>query len=147
MTPPTVSLEPIPPTRLDPVVRRLEAAGLPADDVGSTPATFYLATDGERPLGVGGLERYGTDGLLRSVVVDESHRGRGYGRALCAALEAEARQAGVTELYLLTTTVRAFFAACGYATVDRADVPAPVRASPQFAEICPTSATCMTKAL
>lgn len=129
------------------VERLLEGNGLPAADVRAAPARFYVGYGDGTPVGVGGVERHGHDGLLRSVVVEPSARGDGVGTALCAALEAEARAAGIEALYLLTTTAAGFFDRQGYREVDRAEAPAAVRATAQFAELCPASATCMHKSL
>ena len=128
------------------VERLLARNGLPSD-VRTAPAGFYVARDGQRRVGAGGLERCGDAALLRSVVVERSARGEGIGTALCDALEARAAEAGVDRLYLLTTTAADFFAARGYQRVDRADVPATVRETSEFAELCPDAAAAMTKPL
>jgi amino-acid N-acetyltransferase len=142
---------------------------LPSADVRSTPEAFYVADvataadvidvagvtdvahvdDSEcgGHVGVGGVEVHGTDGLLRSVVVERSLRGHGFGRALCEALEREARAAGVDTLYLLTTTAREFFADRGFVEVDRTDAPAAIQATSQFTDRCPTTAACLRKSL
>jgi len=144
---PDVSLEPATPTDLDRVERLLAANDLPTADVRADAPRFYVArVDGEA-VGVGGLELHGDAGLLRSVVVADPHRGRGYGTAMCAALEACAEQADVETLYLLTTTAADFFRDHGYTAVDREAVPERLRASRQFADLCPASATCMRKSL
>ena len=125
----------------------LERNDLPAADVRSKPDCFYVASaDGDR-IGAGGIERYGTDGLLRSLVVERSARGNGYGTAIRAALEAEARLDGIETLYLLTTTATEFFATTGYTRIDRSEAPDPVRNTTEFADLCPASATCMRKLL
>jgi len=144
---PDVSLEPATPTDLDRVERLLAANDLPTADVRADAPRFYLARADDAPVGVGGLELHGDAGLLRSIVVADSHRGRGYGTAICAALEACAEQADVETLYLLTTTATDFFGNRGYAVVDRTAVPERLRSSRQFADVCPDSATCMRKSL
>ncbi|WP_210424902.1 arsenic resistance N-acetyltransferase ArsN2 [Halorussus halobius] len=122
--------------------------GLPYRDVRAKPDRFFVARadglddEGSR-VGIGGLETDGAVGLLRSVVVTEPNRGRGYGTALCDALEDRARTNGVETLYLLTTTATAFFRRRGYESVAREDAPASVRRTTEFAELCPESATCM----
>lgn len=147
MDPATVTLRPADESALRYVESLLEANDLPAADVRSAPGHFYVAYDGDERVGGGGVEPYGTDGLLRSVVVEESARGNGIGTALCRALEAEARDEGIETLYLLTTTAADFFAALGYAAVDRADAPEAIRETTQFADLCPAAATCMEKSL
>ena len=147
MSDPDVSLEPATPTDLDRVERLLAANDLPTADVRADAPRFYVArVDGEA-VGVGGLELHGDAGLLRSVVVADPHRGRGYGTAIRAALEACAEQADVETLYLLTTTAADFFREHGYVVVDRAAAPERLRTSRQFADLCPESATCMRKSL
>lgn len=129
------------------VEERLEANGLPSRDVRSKPDCFYVGYDGAERVGVAGVERYGSDGLLRSVVVEEDERDRGYGTALCAAVEARAASGGVDALYLLTTTAADFFADREYAEIDRDAAPEAIRRTTEFDELCPASAACMTKSL
>lgn len=129
------------------VERLLERNGLPTEDVRSKSGCFYVGYDGEDRVGIGGLEIDAPVGLLRSVVVDRSVRGRGYGTRLCETLEVEARSAGVETLYLLTTTASGFFSDLGYVEVERTDAPAPVQRTSQFDDLCPTTATCMKKPL
>lgn len=125
----------------------LERNDLPAADVRSKPECFSVAYDGDARVGVGGLEVRGTVGLLRSVAVERSARGEGYGTAICEALERRARDDDVDALYLLTTTARDFFADRGYESVDRSAAPAQIRETTEFADLCPASAACMRKTL
>lgn len=132
---------------LDRVESLLGGADLPTRDVGESPARFYLAYAGEDCVGCGGLEVHGAAGLLRSVAVADPHRERGYGTAIVASLEERARAADVAELSLLTTTAAGFFRDLGYQAVPRDAVPAAIRETAEFAELCPSSATCMRKRL
>jgi len=125
----------------------LETNELPHRDVRSKPECFFVARSGTAVVGIGGIEQYGTHGLLRSVVVTESNRGQGYGTALCDALEDRARTSGVETLYLLTTTAAAFFDQRGYEAVARETAPSSIQGTTEFAELCPDSATCMRKHL
>jgi amino-acid N-acetyltransferase len=127
--------------------RLLSRVGLPTSDV---PAAFdraVVASRGGERVGVGALEVHGRAGLLRSVAVEPTARGTGVGTAVCDALAAAARDAGVERLYLLTTTASDFFRARGFVPCDRESVPAAVRATTQFAELCPDSAACLTRSL
>jgi amino-acid N-acetyltransferase len=147
MNVPSVSLELARGSDLAAVERTLAAADLPTADLRDGAGRFYLAVaDGDR-VGVGGLEIYGTAGLLRSVAVPAEARGEGYGTAICDALEAEARDASVRTLYLLTTTAASFFEARGYERVDRGAAPAAIKGTTQFAELCPSAATCLRREL
>ncbi|MFC4437136.1 MULTISPECIES: arsenic resistance N-acetyltransferase ArsN2 [Natrialbaceae] len=135
-------------TALSYVETLLEENGLPSADVRTKPERFYVGYDGDDDrVGIGGVEIYGTDGLLRSVVVERSERGKGFGATMCDALEAEARAGGVETLYLLTTTAPEFFATHGYAAIKRTDAPAAIRQTTEFEELCPATAACMKKSL
>ncbi|WP_058366966.1 arsenic resistance N-acetyltransferase ArsN2 [Haloparvum sedimenti] len=148
MTGPSVSLRRAGPDGIGRIERLLRANDLPDHDVREKADRFFLCVDdSEELVGVGGVETFGPDGLLRSVVVPQGKRGRGYGSALCDALEAHARQEGVRTLYLLTTTAAPFFRDRGYAEIDREVVPARVRANEEFTDFCSVSATCLRKGL
>jgi amino-acid N-acetyltransferase len=126
----------------------LDEAGLPKDDLtGARLDGFLVLARGGRLEGAVGLERYGPVALLRSLAVAAKLRGAGMGRRLVDALETRAREAGVEQLWLLTTTADGFFARLGYARADRADAPDAIRGSSEFAGLCPASAICMTKRL
>lgn len=144
---PTVTLEPAEAAELGYVERLLAANGLPADDVRTKPDCFHVGYRDCEPVGVGGIEPYGPDGLLRSVVIEPSARGDGLGTALCEALEASAAADGVRTLYLLTTTAVEFFGDRGYVEIDREAAPPAIRGTNEFTDLCPASATCMRKAL
>jgi len=91
--------------------------------------------------------READDGLLRSLVVERPARGTGLGTAICDRLEAIARGDGIDTLYLLTTTAPEFFAARGYAEIERAEAPDAIRGTTEFEDLCPASATAMRKSL
>lgn len=136
----------------DRVEALLRANGLPTDDLPTADLRtgrdrLLVASVGGSVVGAGGLEIHGAHGLLRSVVVAESHRGRGLGSLLCEELEAVANEAGVETLALLTTTAAGFFGERGYERIDRDAVPGTIRETAEFAELCPASATCMVRDL
>jgi len=125
----------------------LDANDLPSRDVRAKPASFFVATADTEVVGIGGVEVHGSAGLLRSVVVTDSNRGQGYGSALVDSLEHRARTDGVETLYLLTTTAAPFFRRCEYEEITRENAPPGIRETPQFTDLCPSSATCMRKRL
>ena len=147
MTDDTITLRRAATDDLDRVEALLSANDLPYEDVHSGAATFFVAESDDEVVGVGGLEVYRSVALLRSVVVEASLRGEGYGSALCDALEARSRDAGVETLYLLTTTAAEFFAGRGYEVVERDAAPPEIRETSELRDLCPTSATCMRKRL
>ena len=120
---------------------------LPTADLGDGPARLFVClAEGER-VGVGGVEQYGADALVRSVAVEPSARGEGVGTALCDALEETAREDGVETLYLLTTTAAGFFADRGYQGIEREAAPAAIQETTEFSSLCPDAAACMRKQL
>jgi len=133
---------------LDTATRLLRAAGLPIEDL--TPAHcehFFFAGPPGDPTGLVGLEIFGDIALLRSLVVAPERRGSGEGTALLEHAEAHARAQGVRTVYLLTQTAEAFFSKHGYARAPRDAAPAAIRATPQFAGICPSNAALMARQL
>ena len=129
-----------------PVVRNmLLAAELPVDDFDQAPVVLWVARDVANLAGAVGLERYGSVGLLRSLVVDSSYRGSGIGRRLVAALEQQAAAAGISQITLRTEQAAPFFEKLGFCAIDRAQAPPVVLRHAQFQSLCPVSAICMTK--
>jgi amino-acid N-acetyltransferase len=137
---------PASPTDLERIQALLAACGLPAEDL--TPALlagFLVATEAGTVVGCVGLERVADGALLRSLAVEPAHRGRGIAERLCDNAEELALAAGAGTLYLLTTTAAEYFEARGFERVPREALPASVRATAQFRELCPTTAVAMTK--
>jgi amino-acid N-acetyltransferase len=129
------------------VLALLRSASLPTAGVPPGLGDFLVADSGERIVGAIGLERYGDAALLRSAVVDSSARGTGIGQALVQRLLDDARDEGVREIYLLTTTAEHYFPRFGFGVISREGVPAAVQASVEFREACPASAMVMRKAM
>ena len=116
----------------------LADAGLPLD---GAAAAFDLgvvgrAAPGGRVVAAAAIERFGADGLLRSVVVAPDHRGTGLGRELVTAAEALAAEAGIRDLWLLTETAIDWFPRLGYQVVERATAAAAVGESIEFTTVC-----------
>lgn len=147
MTGSSIRLETAAGSDLEDVIALLRANDLPTADVRANAGSIYRASADGELVGVGGVERYGSNGLLRSVVVTEPHRGEGYGTAICDALEAQAQSNGIETLFLLTTTATAFFEDRGYEPTNRAAVPGSVRETSEFTDLCPETADCLRKEL
>lgn len=147
MTGPSITVRPAEQADLDRIEALLCANDLPTQDVQAKLGSFFVAESETAVIGGGGVERYGSNGLLRSVVVTESHRSQGYGTALIDTLEDRARTNGMETLYLLTTTATPFFRAQGYDGIPRERAPSEIRQTTEFTHLCPASATCMKKSL
>jgi amino-acid N-acetyltransferase len=126
----------------------LEAADLPSADLTDAHMDhFFFCGSPEAPIGLVGIEPCGASALLRSLVVKPDTRATGLGTALVEHAEMHARALGVKSIYLLTTTAAAFFARRGYVAAARQSAPAEIRATREFADICPASSAFMVKHL
>ncbi|HSR91009.1 MAG TPA: arsenic resistance N-acetyltransferase ArsN2 [Gemmatimonadales bacterium] len=123
----------------------LEASGLPTGDIEQRAIRFLGSRDDHGLAAVVGLELFGKVGLLRSLAVRADVRGAGWGGMLVGAAEELAAQQGTVELFLLTTTAEPFFGKRGYSRHDRGSAPAPIRDTPEFADLCPSTAAFMAK--
>jgi len=130
-----------------PAIRALLAAsGLPSADLTPTHlGSFWIEQDSAGLVGVVGLEPHGRVALVRSLAVRADERGRGLGGTLLAHAESQAGALGIEALYLLTTTAEGFFAVRGYTVIPRDAAPPSIRATAEFAKLCPASSVCLTK--
>jgi len=130
------------------VVALLEAEGLPASDLTEAHLQhfFFTGTDGA-PSALVGLEIYGRDAPLRSLVVSAVARTQGLGSALVLHAEQYAAAHRVRAVYLLTTTAESYFARRGYRRIDRCEAPQAIKSTGEFASLCPASSAFMIKRL
>lgn len=122
----------------------LRANELPTVGVRESIQGFVVALEGAMMVGAIGVEPCGPRfGLLRSAVVNEKWRGKGVGRDLVERVIGDSRKRGLEALYLLTTTAEDYFPGFGFSRTTREAVPAEVKATEEFREACPESATVM----
>lgn len=122
----------------------LAQADLPTDGVRDFfPANYAVAELKGAIIGAAGVEQYGEYGLLRSAVIAADARGTGLGARLVRERLAWSKARGITDVYLLTTTAPRFFEKFGFAQIDRTTVPSEVQSAPEFASVCPSTATVM----
>jgi amino-acid N-acetyltransferase len=135
------------PRRAD-VIGLLEGASLPSSDLSDDDMEhFFYAGPATAPVGIVGLQFYGSDALLRSLVVSSAHREQGLGQQLVEHAERHARMHGVATVYLLTTTAERFFRSRGYSPTPRDRAPPTIRSTPEFAGLCPASSAFLSKRL
>lgn len=125
-------LRPARPSDIDSMARLLTAAHLPPFPVGDHLETFWVLDNGGPVVGLAGLEIYPPSALLRSVVVDESLRGRGLGDMLTRTALAEARGRGVRNVYLFTMDRAPFFARHGFEVCSMDDFDPEGRKASQY---------------
>lgn len=131
------------------VLDLLKGAELPVADLTDAKMKNFMVAKGDDGsiIGVVGIEMYRDSGLLRSLAVHPAHRGTGIGRLLTRKIESFARHNGISALYLLTMTAADFFAKIGYRVTQRDNLPAPIRKTEEFKNLCPVSAKCLSKVL
>jgi len=144
---PCVELRTAQESDLPAVLGLLGRAQLPTAGVGDAQSQFVVAESEGRLVGVVGLELYGESALLRSAAVEESWRGSGVGRVLVERALDVARERGIEDVFLLTTTAEHYFPRFGFSCVSRDSVTPGVKSSIEFQEACPASATVMRKTL
>ena len=129
-----------------PALRQLlQTCGLTEAGVAAQLDRVRVATWQGRIVGMALLERYAEGGLLRSVAVDPAWQRRSIGRRLVETMLEEARREGLSQVFLLTETAADFFARLGFVPIAREEVPASVRAAPQFTHLCPVSSQVMRR--
>jgi len=123
----------------------LTESGLPLSGLGEVTSAFLVARVGDRLVGCAVVESYGRLALLRSVAVAGGARESGVGTALVTRALAGASESGLSDVFLLTETAAPFFARLGFQPVSRTLVPDEIRASEEFARVCPVSALTMAR--
>ena len=116
---------------------------LPTAGVKESLRGFLVAETDAGIVGVVGMERCGRYGLLRSTAVVPEWRGRHVAKQLVERVIAQAEAQGIHALYLLTTTAERYFPSFGFHVTTRDGVPDDIKATGEFREACPESATVM----
>jgi amino-acid N-acetyltransferase len=129
------------------IITLLQSQKLPSGDLPPVLETFFIATEENKLIGAVGLERYGSYGLLRSMVVHPDYRNRQIAEKMVQQVEQTASDSGITVIYLLTQTAEKYFSKRGYALTTRENVPQALFQSSEFSHVCPVSATVMQKDL
>lgn len=133
--------------QFDSVFELLAEAKLDSSDLKQPNIRLFRFEENGQTIGVGGLEIFGDQALLRSVAVKKALQGKGLGKEMVAQIEKTARNSGIKSLYLLTNTAPDFFKSIGYQQIDRNDFAKPLKQTAQFAGLCPVSAIYMKKEL
>ena len=129
------------------VIILLRQAALPNEDLPVSLVNFVAAMSNGELIGVAGIETYGNNGLLRSVVVKPEYRNKGIAGQLIAAIEEMALAKGIDQLVLLTETAAAYFESRGFKRINRDEAPETIKTSSEFSHVCPVSAIVLAKPL
>ena len=110
----------------------LKEANLPPDDLERWIDNFFVLTIEGKIEGCIGLEHWENDGLLRSFVVSEDYRSKGFGIELYNKFISVAKVMNLSSILLLAKGVSDFFEKNGFKFIDRNEVPESVKNSIQF---------------
>lgn len=140
-----VSIKPIAKSELEGLRLVLLAEGLPVENILDAPVDFFSAqAENGAAVAWGGLEIYGNQAILRSVVVNSVLRGTGAGRKLVRELIDEARIRGLKRLWLLTNSAENFFGKMGFSHAIRSEAPIEIQNSEEFLWSHNETAHCMS---
>lgn len=131
---------------LDLIEKLLRQNDLPYQDIRTgdkCDKDFFLVYDNSLLVGCIGLEKFDGIALLRSMVVKEEFRNRGYGKQICDSLIKYAKRQDIKELYLLTITAKDFFEKIGFKVIERNFAPDAIKNTTEFLGLCPASAVCL----
>ena len=121
-----------------PAIRALlQSCQLPLDGAERHVETFVVATKGTRIIGCAGIERHADEALLRSCAVDQEHRGQHIGGALTERAIALAKDLGLRQLVLFTTTAENYFPRFGFTRITREQMPDSLQDSEESRGACP----------
>ena len=138
------------PSELSSILHLLNDVDLPVEGVENHISTFLTLKSNNddsnfEPWGCAGLEVYGNSALLRSMAIAPEFQGKGLGTALTEAIIEDAREKGISTLFLLTETAEDFFRRFGFRVVERETVPEDVKTSIEFTKLCLEAPVMMLK--
>lgn len=142
-----ISIAKVLPNEQETVVALLEQGKLLIDDLPAGLPGFVMAKDESIPVGVAGLESFGSIGLLRSVAVDPAYQNKGVAAQLIEQVLTTAQAGNLQELYLITTTADQYFTRFGFVAINRELVPDAIQKTRQLSALCPSSAIVMKRSV
>ena len=125
----------------------LRNSDLPFQDIQSYIMNFSVIVENHEIIGTGGFEHYGDVALLRSVAITQPFQGNSIGEKIVNHLISKASGLGVNKLFLLTQTADGYFENHGFIKVNRETAPDIIKQTQQYSELCPMSASLMSKEL
>jgi amino-acid N-acetyltransferase len=126
------------------IERLLNESALPIDGAHDHLHGFVVIEQGGAIVGCGALERYGSQALLRSIVVAPRLRGTRMGERIVRDLLETARAQNIETVVLLTTTAADWFPRFGFRPITRQAVPPELTQSLEFRGACPETAIVMS---
>ncbi len=140
-------IRPVQKSEMDDIISLLKKEDLPISDIHEKSVQLFVCVNADKIIGVVGLENYAPTGLLRSLVVHTEYKGIGIGRILINHIISHCKINKISEIYLLTETAENYFLKNGFYTISRNELPAAIKRTKEFTDICPVSAVAMFKQL
>lgn len=125
----------------------LKENNLPYEDINLNKIKIFVLNIDNEICGCIGLEIYSKVALLRSFVVNESHRNNGYGKLIVEYAQEFAIRKSINTIYLLTTTAKEYFSKFNFSIIDKNNVDNQIKTTTEFQSLCPCSAICLKKEL
>jgi len=125
------------------ITRLLKINDLPFLDIQESAIEFIVAKNDSELIGCVGLEKHGTEGLLRSFAVENDFRNKGIGKEMYNRLLGYATQNHIKTLHLLTNTAKDYFSKTGFIIANRSKAPELISKTREFASLCPASSVYM----
>ncbi len=125
----------------------LEDNKLPTSDLDSGSIDFITRKSEGKVIACIGIEKYGSDALVRSFVVDEPFKNQGVGTDLLNELIRQCQMEGILQLHLLTTTAKEYFLKQGFVIASRNRAPETILTTNEFKDLCPDSAVYLTRTI
>jgi N-acetylglutamate synthase-like GNAT family acetyltransferase len=98
-------------------------------------------------IGCVGVERHGSQALLRSLAVEEGQRGVGVGSTLVEAALERASDGGMREAFCVTMDTADYLSRLGFETIERNEIAGPVTDAMQLRGVCPETASVLWRVL
>ncbi|MDH5693401.1 MAG: arsenic resistance N-acetyltransferase ArsN2 [Gammaproteobacteria bacterium] len=135
-------------TEFEQIFELLEKNELPTSDITQEKSIqFFGIFENEKLIACVGMEPMANVVLIRSLAVNHSQQGKGYGSKLVSHVEQRAKESAFGAIYLLTTTADQYFLKHDYQKLPRNQAPHEILSSSQFSHVCPISAILMVKYL
>ena len=134
----------IEPKEYDEISELLKSHGLPTADLHQDQIVLFGFYEGEQLIASGAIEDADDCKLIRSVAVREDSKRRGFGSNVLRYLENAVREAGNSEVFIITE-IPEYFDKHSYESISRDKTPEPIRETEEFSELCPDTAIIMKK--
>lgn len=130
---------------LEPIAELLVTNELPIADIREKHVQMFIGRFNDEMVATIGIEKYGSQALLRSLAVKHSFRNNKIGGAMVKHVIGLCLKENVENLYSFTTAAEKYFLKFGFKRIERDEVPDTIKNTLEFRELCPESAAVLHK--